>query len=375
MFPTHLRRLLAGAALVLLSACNSSTESAAQVPASLVNIESAQNLKYAPSQQFVGRIEAYQDVDIRAQVSGYLVKRHFEDGQMVKRGQLLYEIDSTRYQAAVAQAKASLAKANAALTNAEINWQRGERLLPKKNISRSEFDRLTAEKLSAEAQLEAAEALLSASLVDLKHTNIVAPFDGRIGQSKVSKGDLITITSGALTNLVSLNPIRASFRVSERERLAMGLDHVDAHSSAQTDSTIVNLIISDSRNYLNQGRLDFIDNRIDLHTGTINISAQFDNPQQQLLPGQYVEVELTSTTLVEATVIPRRAVQSDLEGEFVMLVGEDNKAERRNVTIGPVLEQGVVIHKGLQGNEQVITAGLQRVRHGHPVQVVEKQQG
>ncbi|MEE1673820.1 efflux RND transporter periplasmic adaptor subunit [Agarivorans aestuarii] len=375
MFSTHLRRLLAGAALVLLSACNSSTESAAQVPASLVNIESAQNLKYAPSQQFVGRIEAYQDVDIRAQVSGYLVKRHFEDGQMVKRGQLLYEIDSTRYQAAVAQAKASLAKANAALTNAEINWQRGERLLPKKNISRSEFDRLTAEKLSAEAQLEAAEALLSASLVDLKHTNIVAPFDGRIGQSKVSKGDLITITSGALTNLVSLNPIRASFRVSERERLAMGLDHVDAHSSAQTDSTIVNLIISDSRNYLNQGRLDFIDNRIDLHTGTINISAQFDNPQQQLLPGQYVEVELTSTTLVEATVIPRRAVQSDLEGEFVMLVGEDNKAERRNVTIGPVLEQGVVIHKGLQGNEQVITAGLQRVRHGHPVQVVEKQQG
>ncbi|GAB1621186.1 multidrug efflux RND transporter periplasmic adaptor subunit VmeY [Agarivorans albus] len=375
MFSTRLRMLVTAAALVLLSACNSSTESAAQIPASLVNTELAQNLQYAPSQQFVGRIEAYQDVDIRAQVSGYLVKRHFEDGQMVKRGQLLYEIDPTRYQAAVAQAKASLAKAKAALTNAEINWQRGERLLPKNNISRSEFDRLTAEKLSADAQLEAAEAELNASLVDLKHTSIVAPFDGRIGQSEVSKGDLITMTSGALTNLVSLNPIRASFRVSERERLAMGLDHVDAHSSAQTDDTIVDLVISDNRSYPNKGRLDFIDNRIDLQTGTINISAQFDNPQQQLLPGQYVEIGLTSTALVEATVIPRRAVQSDLEGEFVMLVGEDNKAERRNVTIGPVLEQGVVIHKGLQGNEQVITAGLQRVRHGHPVQVVEKQQG
>ncbi|WP_221076207.1 efflux RND transporter periplasmic adaptor subunit [Agarivorans aestuarii] len=375
MFSTRLRMLVTAAALVLLSACNSSTESAAQIPASLVNTELAQNLQYAPSQQFVGRIEAYQDVDIRAQVSGYLVKRHFEDGQMVKRGQLLYEIDPTRYQAAVAQAKASLAKAKAALTNAEINWQRGERLLPKNNISRSEFDRLTAEKLSAEAQLEAAEAELNASLVDLKHTSIVAPFDGRIGQSEVSKGDLITMTSGALTNLVSLNPIRASFRVSERERLAMGLDHVDAHSSAQTDDTIVDLVISDNRSYPNKGRLDFIDNRINLQTGTINISAQFDNPQQQLLPGQYVEIGLTSTALVEATVIPRRAVQSDLEGEFVMLVGEDNKAERRNVTIGPVLEQGVVIHKGLQGSEQVITAGLQRVRHGHPVQVVEKQQG
>ncbi|WP_220720483.1 efflux RND transporter periplasmic adaptor subunit [Agarivorans litoreus] len=375
MFSTHLRMLATAAALVLLSACNSSNESAAQAPASLVNTELAQKLQYAPSQQFVGRIEAYQDVDIRAQVSGYLVKRHFEDGQMVKRGQLLYEIDPTRYQAAVAQAKASLAKAKAALTNAEINWQRGKRLLPEKNISRSEFDRLTAEKLSSEAQLEAAEALLSASLVDLKHTRIVAPFNGRIGQSEVSTGDLITMTSGALTNLVSLNPIRASFRVSERERLAMGLDHVDAHSSAQTEATIVDLVISDNRKYPNPGRLDFIDNRIDLQTGTINISAQFDNPQQQLLPGQYVEIGLTSTELVEATVIPRRAVQSDLEGEYVMLVGADNKAERRNVTIGPVLEQGVVIHQGLQGDEQVITAGLQRVRHGHPVQVVEKQQG
>ncbi|MDO6683975.1 MULTISPECIES: efflux RND transporter periplasmic adaptor subunit [unclassified Agarivorans] len=372
---SRIKVLALAPALLLLSACNSADVSPNQVSASLVNAEPVKSIHYAPSQQFIGRIEAYKDVDIRAQVSGYLLKRHFEDGQMVEQGQLLYEIDPTRYQAAVAQAKAALAQAKANLTNAEINWKRGERLLPQNNISRSEYDRLTAEKLSSDAQLEAAEAQLSASLVDLQHTRIVAPFDGRIGQSEVSQGDLIASSNGRLTNLVSLNPIRAGFRVSERERLNMGLDQVDAHSSAQTDDALVQLKISDSRTYPENGQLDFIDNRIDLQTGTIAISAQFNNPQQQLLPGQYVEVKLTSHASLEALVIPRRAVQSDLEGEFVMLIGADNTAERRNVNIGPVLEQGVVITSGLNGNEQVITAGLQRVRHGAPVQVVEQQAG
>ncbi|UPW19566.1 efflux RND transporter periplasmic adaptor subunit [Agarivorans sp. TSD2052] len=375
MFFPRLKWVAIISGLLLLSACNSADVPTSRPAASLVNTESVQSIFYAPSQQFIGRIEAYKDVDIRAQVSGYLLERHFEDGQMVKQGQVLYDIDPTRYQAAVAQAKASLAQAKANLTNAQINWQRASRLLPQKNISQSEYDRLTAEKLSSEAQLEAAEALLSASLVDLKHTRIVAPFDGRIGQSEVSQGDLIANSNGRLTNLVSLNPIRASFKVSERERLNMGLDQVDAHSSAQTETAIVQLKISDERIYAHKGQLDFIDNRIDLNTGTIGISAKFANQQQQLLPGQYVEVQLTSHASVSALVIPRRAVQSDLEGEFVMLVSEQGTAERRNVSIGPVLEQGVVITTGLEGDEQVITAGLQRIRQGVPVQVVEPQAG
>ncbi|GGB06315.1 efflux RND transporter periplasmic adaptor subunit [Agarivorans gilvus] len=371
MFFSRPKILAIALSLPLLLACEPAATVSNAAPASLVNTTSVQTIHYAPSQQFVGRIEAYNDVDIRAQVSGYLIARHFEDGQMVEQGQLLYEIDATRYQAAVAQAKAELAKAKSALANANLNWQRGKSLLPQKNISQAEFDRLTAEKLSSEAQLEAAEALLSASLVDLKHTQVLAPFTGRIGQSEVSQGDLISSNSGRLTNLVSLDPIRASFSISERERLSMGLDQVTQHSSQQAAQ--VELQISDQRSYNQAGQLDFIDNRIDRQTGTIALSARFANPQQQLLPGQYVEIKLSSHQQVAAQVIPRRAVQSDLEGEYVMIVNAQGKAERRNVSLGPVIEQGVVINQGLSGDEQVISAGLQRVRHGSAVQIVEPQ--
>ncbi|ENK3143555.1 multidrug efflux RND transporter periplasmic adaptor subunit VmeY [Vibrio alginolyticus] len=357
------------AATAILAGCGEANNAQTKGQAPLVVTQDVTVIDYQPSKSYIGRIEAIEDTNITAQISGYLKARHFEEGQMVEKGQLLYSIEPSSFEAQVASAKAALAQAKAALKKAELDHTRGKNLLPRGSISQSEFDALTAALLSARAELEAANAQLKLAEVNLSYTQIRAPFSGRISDTKVSTGDLVSPSSGVLTTLVSLDPVHTSFSVSERERLAMGMDQVKGDGSAESNRVEVQLELENGQFFEHLGKLDFLGNRIDTKTGTIAMRALVPNPEQKLLPGQHIKVNLRDKNTKDVIVIPRRAVQTDLEGDFVMVMAEGSVAERRNVELGPQVEQGIIIREGLDQEDTVITQGLQRVRNGVEVRL------
>ncbi|UTT86254.1 efflux RND transporter periplasmic adaptor subunit [Vibrio pelagius] len=360
------------ASSMILVGCGQDAQNAQQAPLPLVAVEDVNVIPHQQSKSYIGRIEAVEDTAITAQVSGYLQNRHFKEGQMVEKGQLLYTIEPSSFEAQVASAKASVAQANANLKKAELDFNRGKNLLPKGSISQSEFDALTATLLGAQAQLEASKAQLNSANVQLSHTRIEAPFAGRISDSKVSTGDLVSPSSGVLTTLVSLDPVHASFSISERERLALGMDRIEGDGSSDSDRVEVQIILENGEAFEHLGKLDFLGNRINLNTGTIAMRAIADNPNQQLLPGQHVRVNLRDKQEIDVVTIPRRAVQTDLEGDFVMVLVEGEGApvaERRNIDMGRQVEGGVIVHSGLETGDAIITQGLQRVRNGMPVRI------
>ncbi len=357
------------AATAILAGCGEANNAQTKGQAPLVVTQDVTVIDYQPSKSYIGRIEAVEDTNITAQISGYLKARHFEEGQMVEKGQLLYSIEPSSFEAQVASAKAALAQAKAALKKAELDHTRGKNLLPRGSISQSEFDALTAALLGARAELEAANAQLKLAEVNLSYTQIRAPFSGRISDTKVSTGDLVSPSSGVLTTLVSLDPVHTSFSVSERERLAMGMDQVKGNGSAESNRVEVQLELENGQFFEHLGKLDFLGNRIDTKTGTIAMRALVPNPEQKLLPGQHIKVNLRDKNTKDVIVIPRRAVQTDLEGDFVMVMAEGSVAERRNVELGPQVEQGIIIREGLDQEDTVITQGLQRVRNGVEVRL------
>lgn len=356
----------------LLVGCGETTSGASAPAGPVVATQGVSLIDYQRGRQFVGRTEAMEDVAITAQVSGYLQARYFTEGEMVEKGQLLYQIDPSAYEAKVASATAAIAQAEASLKRAELDWHRAKGLLPKGSISQSEYDKATADKLNADAQLKAAKAQLKSAEIDLSFTRVVAPFSGRISDSKVSIGDLVSPASGVLTTLVSLDPMQTTFNVSERHRLNLGLDALSGSGEGRESVEVV-LTLNNGEAYAHPGTVDFIGNRIELDTGTIAVRAKFANPEQQLLPGQHVQVLLREKKPVKVPVIPRRAVQSDLEGDFVMVLTDGKIAERRNVVLGAQTEQGVIVREGVNPGDVVLTKGLQRVRNGMTVRLEQTQ--
>ncbi|CAH0533752.1 Efflux pump periplasmic linker BepF [Vibrio stylophorae] len=353
---------------LLLSGCGES-QMAPEIPAPLVTVTPVKTIDYQHRKVYVGRTEAKDDIALMALVSGYITKIDFVEGEKVAPGDLLFQIDPAPYLAKVATAKADIEKAKAQLENAEREYQRGKKLLPRGSISQNTFDGLKAARLTAKAQLSAAQAQLSAAEAELGYTEIRAPFAGRISDSKVALGDLVSPNSGALASLVALDPMYASFNLSEKERLNLGLDQLDGSAQGSQGKVEVHLVLSNKSQYDHAGALDYVGNRIDQQTGTIVIRASFPNPQELLLPGQFVQIELKEAQPKAELVVPRRAVQSDLESDFVMVLGANNIAERRNVNLGAQVGGDVIITDGLQANDVVIVTGLQKVRNAKPVRV------
>lgn len=257
------------ASSLFLVGCSEPQQKAGAGMVPKVVLEQVTVIDHQPSKAYVGRVSALEDADITAQVAGYLKERHFREGQMVEKGQLLYTIEPSSFEAQVASAKASVAQAEATLKRADSEFARAKNLLPKGSISKSEYDNREAEKLGAIAQLEAAKAQLQLAEVNLSHTKIEAPFSGRISDSNVSIGDLLSPSSGTLTTLVSLDPIHATFQLSERERLAMGAENFQGDGKSDRAAVEVSLILENNTEHPHKGELDFVGNRIDLNTGTI----------------------------------------------------------------------------------------------------------
>ena len=312
--------------------------------------------------EFSGRLEAVERVDIRSRVAGVVQATHFREGSLVRKGQLLISIDPAPYEAEVARAQAQTTAAQARVTHARNEQARARRLWEDKAIAQRELDDRESALREAEANLQAAQAQLQSSRLSLGYTQVRAPVAGRIGQLEVTVGNLIAAGPGApvLATLVSVSPIYASFDADEQtylrySRLAVERIPVQMGTSATSDTPYT-------------GHLQLIDNQVDPRSGTVRVRAVFDNKDGSLIPGQFARIRMGQPQTARTLLVSERAVGTDQDKKYVLVVGEGDKTEYRDVTLGASVDGLRTVLSGLQPGERIVVNGLQRVRPGDVVQ-------
>jgi membrane fusion protein (multidrug efflux system) len=363
-----LRASAAALAVLALAACNPSDETSAKKPEPpTVTVAAAQNKDVRQSVTFVGQVQAIDDVQILARVSGFLEAKHVEDGAMVKKGELLFSIEKTSYEAAVASAEADLANARADAALKAADLERDTDLYQKGHISKAKFDATNAAKEQSDANVEAADARLKTARLNLSYTDISAPFDGQIGKTAFSVGDVLGPNSDPITRLVSKAPVYVNFAISEKQFLDTVKGRGTAGTIVAEDIPDVHLVLPNNERYDENGDIVFLDNQVDPRTGTISLRAKFNNADGLLVPGTFVSVVIEAQKAQKELVIPQSAIQRNQQGPFVLAVNEQNMVEQRQVELGAQVGSDFVVKSGLQLGDRVITLGLQKVRPGVPV--------
>lgn len=320
----------------------------------------------------IGHVEALESVNLMARVNGYLEQVNFNEGSVVTKGQVLYVIEQAPYKAQVAVAQAGVAAAEASLFKARTKLERmqtaGVGSIPKTDMddAKAAYDLALANLLEAQANLQLAE-------INLGYTTITAPLDGCIGKSEFNKGDMISSVSGSMAEILSVDPIRVLFSVSERQRETIRKAASDAKDPTAEPSLKIRLHSTDGTPYPHTGRVEFIDNKMDPSTGTIAIWSTFPNPEGELLPGAYVNVLLTPAVPVEQISIPQSALQRDKDGPFVLVVDDNSMIEKRKIQTGKTSGQHLFVISGLTDGERVVHEGIQKVTPGIEVDIQLKE--
>jgi RND family efflux transporter MFP subunit len=306
--------------------------------------------------EYTGRFEAIDNVDIRSRVTGYLTEKKFKDGQMVKKGDTLFVIDPRPFEFVVQRAEAEY-------TLADKEYVRAQSLRNSRAISQEDLDQRLQEKLVAEAALNDAK-------LNLEFTSVKSPINGKVSDDFVNVGNLVNENQTVLTRVVSANPIHFVFDASQAELLKyLRLDRSGKRQGSDTAPNPIYIKLQDEDTYSHAGRMDFVDNIVDPNTGTINGRAVVENNQQIIYPGLFGRARLIGQKNLETMVLPEGAINSDQDRKFVYVVGDDNTVQRSYVKIGDVLDNGlIIIDSGLEPNQKVVINGLQRIRQpGQPV--------
>jgi membrane fusion protein (multidrug efflux system) len=315
--------------------------------------------------EFVGRVKAIETVDVRARVEGFLEKVLFREGQDVKKGDLLYQIEKVQFAAQVQQAKANLASAQAEATNAELQYHRQLDLSKRQYSPQSTVDQYKAEVDTGNARIQQAQAALTQAQVNLDYTDIRSPIDGRIGRTAYTAGNLVNPASGVLATIVSQDPIYVVFPVSVRELQTIrdarrkedgGLIKID-----------IRLRLSDGKEYPHKGRWNFTGPQVDQQTDTLIMRATVPNPDRVLSDGQFVTAIIRERREQPRLVIPQAALQVDQSGYYALVVDSQHKVEQRRLETGPNLDTDIVVTSGLSEGDKVIVDGIQKVRPGQVV--------
>ncbi|GAB5468605.1 MAG: multidrug efflux RND transporter periplasmic adaptor subunit VmeY [Rhodospirillales bacterium] len=336
------------------------------------------NEKVATSQVFIGNIEAIQEVELRARVEGFLEKVAFKEGQMVTAGDLLYQIEQAQYQASLEGAQAQEAEAQAALLSSQAQaedtqaeFERQAQLLTRGNTSQARFDQAKAARDQAkasvsqsQAQIASAKSDIDTAKLNLSYTQVTSPIAGKIGKTAVTEGNLVDPSTGVLATVVQLDPIRVVFSISDAEYVEVTEQLLKDNVQPGTQVYSFALTLPTGKPYEHQGTFAFVDNQVDPATGTIAIRADFPNPQQLLVPGQFVRVTTSETQAKTLPVVPTRAVQQDTKGRYVFVLGKDDRAERRDITVGEQTKDGWAVEGGLVAGEMVIVEGIQKIHNG-----------
>ncbi|SDR60753.1 membrane fusion protein, multidrug efflux system [Rhizobiales bacterium GAS113] len=354
------------ALLALLASCNKSGEAQAPAPPPpAVGTQLAQTQGIARSYAFVGRIKAVNTVQLRARVEGFLEKVLFTEGQDVKTGDLLFQIEKTQYEAGVDQAKANLASAEAVELNAQMQFNRASELVRRETGTQATLDQNRANLEAAKASILQNKAALTVAQENLSYTDILAPVDGRIGLTTYTRGNLVNSASGVLATIVSQDPIYVQFPVSVRQ-----LDEIRA-ARRQEDGKLIKIEIvvrlATGKEYAHPGVWNYTDTQVDQQTDTLAMRATMPNPERQLVDGEFVTVELKEREEQQRLMVPQAALQVDQAGNFLLVVNGEHKVEMRRVTTGTTQGPDVVIQTGLHEGEAVIVDGVQKVRPGQVV--------
>jgi len=328
----------------------------------------------ADSDEYVGRFVAVDAIEIRARVSGYLDAVHFQDGQLVKKGDLLFTIDRRPFETTLAQAQANLAQARANLAFAEADVVRGQSLVRGSTITQQTFDQRTQAKSVAEASVAAQEAAVRQAMLDLEFTELRAPVSGRIGDRRVAAGNLVTGgTTGNTTLLATINsvdPIRFEFTMDETSYLHYVRLAGDGTTAPEREVP-VKLKLIDEPTFSHVGKTDFVDNAIDRASGTIRGRAEFANPNATFAPGMFGRVQVAVAAPEEALLVPDVAIGTEQVRKFVLVVDRENVARPKYVTLGQVIDGLRMVTAGLAPDDRVIVNGLMRARPGVKVTPVE----
>jgi multidrug efflux system membrane fusion protein len=341
----------------------SNVQAAPAMPAPLVTVVNATAQDVPKYLDEIGRNVAFESVTVTPQLAGRIVERHFNDGDNLRKGQLLFVIDPRPFKAQVDSAQASLAQTKAALDLAKIQFARDEEIIGTRAISKQDYDTKKNTVDVDQAQVQAAEAALETAKLNLEYCYIHSPIDGRAGARLVDVGNVVQANSTALLSIQRLDPIYATFTVTESD-----LPEVQRQMSRGMLRAAVRLP-SDPEDVAKSGRVEFLDNAVQNGSGTVNLRATLSNPDHHFWPGQFVNVKLVLNTAKQAVLIPNEAAQISQQGPFVYVVKPDNTAELRLVKLGQRQGSGVVVTEGLAPNERIVLAGQMLVRPGGKVRV------
>jgi len=349
----------------------SEPEQKKQAPPPAVSVYKVKAEQIGRHREFVARTQAFKEADLRARVEGELIERHFREGAMVKKGQLLLKIDPANYEALLAQAKADVASKQSGEENAIRNLKRAKDLIGDGYISQSDFDRLTTEESQAKASVRSAQAALTRAELDLSYTTILAPFEGSIGKVNYNIGNIVGPTSDALARLTVTDPIYVSFQVEEE----LYLNYLQQQKNSGEPSGVkadLTLRLPNNTSYDEPGELDFADTKIEQGMGTVELRAKFANSNGIILPGLFVTLIIESQEKESMAMVPQAAVQVSQQGQFVLVVDDSNTVKQRHVVLGRRINAMWVVLEGLEEGEQVVIEGLQKVRPGVAVNPVLK---
>lgn len=319
--------------------------------------------------EYTARLDAVEQVDVRARVGGYLNEVRFKDGDNVQQGDLLFVIDPRPFERVLDQARAELEAANTKANNARLDVDRGGPLVDRKVMSQKVFDDRESALRDALATIRVAEAKVKTAELDLSFTRVVSPLSGRISRSLVTPGNYISggtsNVSTLLTTIVRQDPIYVYFDVSENNYLKYKrLQEQGQKGGASALGAAVGVALSDEPGFKHTARLDFIDNRLDQATATIRVRALLENPKGLFTPGLFSRVRLAGTPPYQGILLPDEAILSDQASKFVYTVGEDGIAARKSVVLGPLVDKLRVVRSGVAADDWVVTKGLQRARPG-----------
>lgn len=366
MSPSSLRTPLLCLGLLALAACGGKEKQQAAPPPPTVGVVAVHPQNLPLSKDLVGRLSPYRSADVRARVSGVLLKRAYEEGSDVKKGQLLFQIDPAPLKALLAASQANLAQARASYTNAKVAADRVRELAPKGYVSKSDLDNALAAERTAAASVQQAQANVQTARINLGYASVTSPIDGRAGKQQVTEGALVGQSEATLlTTVDQIDPLYVNF--------TLGVNELDQMRSAQAagdvtlaadNSASVAVSLPDGRTYNHQGTVDFSDTTVNPATGSVDLRAKVPNPEHRLLPGMYVTLKAQLGEQHKVFEVPQPALQRDTTGAYVLVVGKDGKVLRRNVTANQVSGNNWIVTDGLTANDQVIVSGLQTVKEG-----------
>lgn len=361
--------LLAAGGLVLTGGCKK--EEAKTVSLPVVIVEPALEMDFADSVTEIGEVQAYDTVGLSANVSGFLTEANFQEGQLVKKGTKLFQIDPATYDAAVKKAEADVHKAQAKLTNANVEFERQKRLFSSNATAQTNYDTAEMNLRTAQAELKSAEAALAEKKVDLEYTKILAPFDGYIGFKQFSVGNMVGPSSGALARITRAGNVKIFFSLDELTLLRIFENYPDSQTDVKT-APDVKVFLQNGKEYKEKVRISAWNNIV--QDGTLKIQATAENAGEMLVPGLYVKVRVQVSPLQKRVMIRQEAIMREQLGTFVYVVDAQNRIERRKIVTGMKNGGYQVVISGLKAGERVVVEGLQKAGSGDEVKPITAEQ-